>query len=45
MIADLLIRNGANLNLTTIHGRTPLMWAAINGNAKMVLFICHRCNN
>lgn len=31
-IADLLLRNGANVDAANIYGETPLHWTTVNGN-------------
>lgn len=38
-IADLLIRNGADVNMVFADGRTPLYWAAKNGHADIVALL------
>ena len=44
-VVDLLIRNGANVNMAFADGRTPLYWAARNGHRDVVaLLIEHRAN-
>jgi ankyrin repeat protein len=42
-VVEMLVKHGANVNQCSSDGKTPIMWAAMKGNMRIVTFLAEDC--